>query len=766
LSEIAVNFQAHGVANVMAAFASIEKQAAKFGAAVLRGERSTTQAVIRETAKQHDAHVKARDKANQAEAKALLKSVTENKKAADKKIKEVDRAAKESVRLEERAAKQRERIYQQETRAFERESKRMGTIAQRARDQRMREEAAAAKASEQSRRNIGRSIGGSVTGAASNIFGKVGMVAGGILAVGGGFSAVDAVQTGIANRGRAADIAIASGGELNKQEVYSRAAQTATAYGTSTEKALAATDRLFAKSGNAKLSLDLMPKVLALATATGGDAGEIGEVAGQIYNTDKTLSASQVDAVTRGWAGQGRAGSVDMRELAQYGSRIAASASKFAGDKATNMVALGGLTQVSTAGGASSAAEATEAVAHLGADVYTNRKAFKRMGINAFDKNDRIVDPETLIKQSVIATKGNYGKLKDLFGMQSVKAAAGAGNIFQESYLKSKDGGGSEKDAMAAGTKAMNEAFKKYSDSALTEEQVRKDAADRLAETDKKVEAAMNDLRETVAEKLIPKLQELIPKLTELVPKFADLLTQVIAVAEWMGKNPFKTIVLAIAAAVAKDVAMAGIGKIIASAIANAAGGGGVKVPGGVGGGGAPGALGTAGAGLAIAAGALAVGSAGIAAIDASYAASNQAGAKAFASDMAAVNLGGEASAMKATTPEQLQKKKAALEAAQKAAGSAVSQKKKEQDDYNSFFSYQRDTAQLATLFGGGDAVKTKETADKASLERSKKEFDELTEKLKAVNAALDLMSKNASNADLGKPKAGQPLSSPDRSKG
>ena len=43
------------------------------------------------------------------------------------------------------------------------------------------------------------------------------------------------------------------------------------------------------------------------------------------------------------------------------------------------------------------------------------------------DKNGKVVDPEQLIRESVLKTKGNRGELQKLFGLQSIKAVAGAG---------------------------------------------------------------------------------------------------------------------------------------------------------------------------------------------------------------------------------------------------------------------------------------------------------------------------------------------------
>jgi trimeric autotransporter adhesin len=603
LSEIAVNFQAHGVANVMQAFASIEKQAAKFGAAVLRGERSTTQAVIRETAKQHDAHVKAYEKASQAGAKATIRGAQEAKKLADRKIREVERSAKESVRIEERAAKEKERILRAEVRTFERETAKMNRIAEKSAKERANAEANAQRSAAQSRRNIARTITGSVGSA----MGTVGAMAGGVLAVGGGFSAVDSVQTGMRNRGRAADIAIASGGDLNKKDILSRASSAATLYGTSTENALAATDRFFAKSGNAKQAMEMMPQILALATATGGDAGEIGEAAGQVANADRSLTAKQVADVTRGWAGQGRAGSIDMRELASGGARLAASAGLFGGDKAANMVALGGVAQIATAGGAASAAEATEAVSQLGSDTWRHKDAFKAAGIKAFD-GKKLVDPETLIKRSVIATGGDRGKLQELFGERSIKAVAGAANTYQDAFIASKKGGASEKDAKAAAARAMDAQFDVFKKAALTEEQVRKDAAERLSEADKKLEGAMNELKDKVADELMPVMTKLVGELKTAIPDIVKLAKVLAEIAGWAAKNPLAGIGALIAGLVTKDIVAAGLGKVVADAIARAMAGG--AVPAGAPGAAAGGSAAAGGAGGGI----LASGAAGAAA--------------------------------------------------------------------------------------------------------------------------------------------------------
>ena len=756
MSTIAVNFQAQGVARVMEAFASIEKRAVQFQTKAIRAQQLLTSAVQRESGKQEKAVATSADR----EARAFEKESARMRKLAEK-------SASARTKAADAVAKAAEQAFQRETKAFERESERMGRIAKRAADKRIAEAARAAKEEAQARKQFGGAVSGKIMGAAGGVMRTAGAIAGGALALGGGFTALDSVQTMISNRGKAADIAIASGGELNKRDVLSRASSTATAYGTSTENALAATDRIYAKAGNAGLALDLMPKVMALATATGGDAGEIGEVGGQIYNADKTLSADQVDTVMRGWAGQGRAGSVDMRELAQYGSRIAAGAAIFGGDKASNMVKLGGITQLATAGGASSAAEATESIAHLGADVYKHKQAFANAGIQAFDKDGKVVDPEELIKRSVLATKGNRGKLQELFGLQSIKAVAGAGNTFQDAYIKAKDGGAKEKDAISAGTKAMNDAFDTFKKAALTDEQVKADAAARLQETDKKIEAAMNDLKDKVATELLPAIEKFIPKLTEAIPKIADFAAEVAKVAEWFAENPFKGIVAMITLALAKDFAAAKIGNLIAGMAGSIKGGtrwgsgaSGPPVLGGMTNGGMS-KMATAGAALGILGAAVGVGAAGISAIDATEAANEAARSSLQRRDLSAANAAAEAMAGNRGTPKNKKEAEArrdALEKAKKEMAQALASEKETMGDKGIF---ENVFGVLASPFS--DAGKDREAAQAASIKQNEERLKQLSDALEKAARAVDGFATVASNADQKNPKNRSPMSSPDR---
>ncbi|MFO0675291.1 MAG: hypothetical protein U0169_02075 [Polyangiaceae bacterium] len=753
MSEIKVNFQAHGVSRVMEAFASIEKRAVQFQTKAIRAQQLLTSAVQREAGKQEKAVATSADR----EARAFEKESARMRKLAEK-------SANARTKAADKATKEVEKAAQRETRAFERESARLGRIAQRSADKRIQEATRAAKAEAEARKQFASGVSGKVVGATGRAVGTAANMAGGILALGGGFTFADATKTMMKNRGKAADIAIQSGGTIKKDELLNRASTTATAYGTSTENALNAVDRFYAKSGDAKMASGIMGDVLALATATGGDAGEIGEVGGQIAKADSNLTQKQVGDVMRGWAGQGRAGSVDMRELAQYGSRLAASAGLFSGDKASNMVSLGAVAQVATAGGASSAAEATEAAAQLGSDVWKHKDAFSQVG--AF-KDGKLVDPETLIKNAVFKTQGNRGKLQDMFGERSIKAVQGAANTYTDAYGAAKKGGANEKDARAAGEKAVNEAFDVFKKAALTDEQVKKDAAERLAEADKKLEGAMNDLKDKVGKELLPVVTTLVNELSRAVPdivRFAKVMAELVA---WVAKNPFSGLGALVAGLVTKDLLSAAIGAKVQEAITRLiAGGGGGGVPGAV-----PGAAGGGTAAGGAGGGLLASGVAGAAAGVALAAGTLYTGVNA-ASEGTKVGQGRVAGLYDqgATTLRRLKSGTIDVGAAKRAADLMALEVESAKENTSGARTLEAGAASMGTLVSKDARQTVGRYNENSVVAGAASDIMEMVNAIRKATAAAEGAAKGlngvgeaSSNADPNNPKNKKPMSSPDR---
>jgi uncharacterized protein YukE len=291
--------------------------------------------------------------------------------------------------------------------------------------------------------------------------------------------------------------------------------------------------------------------------------------------------------VMRALAGQGKAGAIDIKDLGQYGGRLAASAAQFSGPLAGNIESFGAIAQLAKKlGGATDTAEATESVARLASDMAKHASGFEALGVNVFaDKNKtKFRNAEDVITESVVKSKGDETVLHDLFGERSIKAALGA----QVAY--SNAGGGK------AGEAAIRQQFRELKATSLSTADVDEGAKARLLETQAKLNIAMEELTKTFNERLLPKLPPLIDKFVELTPALGKVVDFLTDHATWGGLGAL------VAAAIAADIAKAALGQLVANAITAAIrGGGGAPVPGGAGGG-----VGVLGKGLAVAGAALA----------------------------------------------------------------------------------------------------------------------------------------------------------------
>jgi len=504
--------------------------------------------------------------------------------------------AKERTKQEAIEAKERTKIAEREERDKAKAAARYLTEARQARERLERRSANEARNGDRVRDRVGGAAGRLI----SNAVGTTTKLAGVALGLGGGFTIADALGSDIRLRGKARELSIQSEGSVSAEQVYGMATRGGVQYGRSSEEMVGGLDRFYAKAGDMNMAVKMMGELAELANATGASFNDLSEVAGQFFASDKTMSAEQLAQAMRDIAEQGRLASVDMRELAQYGSRLTGAAALFApganGNRLDTVRKLGGLTQIAAAkGGASSAAEATESVLAMGLDINEHADRFKELGINFADKNGQLNDPLSIIRQAVDKTNGNSGALMELFGRRSFRAAAGYATVFNDA----RRGGASKADALAAADKQVNE----YAAATMTREQAARESAQRNAEVDRQLEMAMTELHNAVGKELTPEIVKLVPKLRELIPLFGKAVHQLGRFIGWFAENPLQGLGAIVAAAVVKDLALAGIGAAVKSAIVAALGAAGFgNAAGGAAGGVASGA---AGAGAGVGAGAL-----------------------------------------------------------------------------------------------------------------------------------------------------------------
>jgi hypothetical protein len=593
MSAINISFAVGGIKNVQEAFRSViaaqremERQVNRSAAAELRTRTASARSVEQTQERKYKHLVATLAKEEKASARTELRKASAAEKASRDAIRADEQRFNAIVRRLDREQREVERVEQNKLRAREVAERRALDI--QLNSAKMSGKIAADQVREQValRNRFTGGIAGTVMRSAGGALGGIARVGGSILALGGGFSAADAVQRTVAARGKAADLENQSGGAVKKDQILAKAAEVGTSMGTSTEAVIDGMDAFVAKSGDMKAAFSGIRDLVELATATGADLGELSRTAGIVHMG--TGNMAQTMAQMRTLAGGGRAGSVDMRELSQYAGRISSGANQF-GDKGAAFNQLSTIVQQAAAtGGATAAPEATEAVTRLATDIYENEETFKGLGIKTRDKTGKFLDdPMSIIKSSISKTGGDSGKLLGMFGKMSYRAVAGYQDVYNRAAQGVRDKGGNAKDADIAGIAAIDEAFKKIAEQSLKEGQVKAEANRRLLESDKQLEMVLNQLRETVGNELVPEITKLIPTIRDMIPVFAKLLKGAVEFAEWFANNPLAGIGLVVAAAVTKDIALAGIGALIKAEIANILAGG---AAGGAGGGGLTGA--------------------------------------------------------------------------------------------------------------------------------------------------------------------------------
>lgn len=560
---VRINFAVGALAEVQRALSSLESAFLRLDRASQRSfgqaSKDRTSSVKREAGEQ----VRAVDKSQREQEKIAQRSAKDAERTAKALTRTLEKEERERTRTAERWAKQREQIQRNSAAAA-------GRIA-------IRHAEEEARSLNRFRSGVGGQLGGSVRGAISTTT----RLAGAAMGIGGGFAVADAVGRDIKLRGKSRELSIQSGGEISAERAYGAATQGGVTYGKDATEVMEGLDRFVAKSGNVKMATEVMADLLQLSNATGASFNELAEVAGQMFASDKTQSAKELGDVMRDLAAQGRAASVDMRELAQYGARLSGGAQEFGlgGAKNRNGIIrqLGGLAQLAAAkGGASSAAEATESVLSLGLDVNEHADKFKDLGIKTHGADGMLLSPEAIIKGAVSKTRGNKTELMEMFGRRSYRAVAGYANT----YLDAK------KEFGAKGVKgaALEDASLKKADALLAEfakvtitrDQVGKENALRMSEADKQLEASMQALRNEVGKELVPELARLVPALKDLVPLFAQVMHGFGTFVRWFSENPLAGLGAIVAGLVAKDIAGAAIGAAVKNAVMASMSGGGV----------------------------------------------------------------------------------------------------------------------------------------------------------------------------------------------
>lgn len=531
-----------------------------------------------------DAAAAAARKAEKEIEREIANQVRATKAAAREMKREHEQAARSHVRAEAEASREIIRGFKDATRERAREL----------RKQEQDEARSAATASRNAEKFASRTSQRAVRFLVPNPIGAFGMARriGGDILRGAG---VDFSMSGMASRAvHAQEIAtnlsnqgfmrnekgansIRVGGDTLEKE----ARRNAQSSGFTTEQALSAQTKFVDLTGNLDDARKAMPDILKLSGGTNTDPEKMAEAWANVsrHIGEVPDKAQKVYGLMKLIAGQGRVGSIEIKDEAKDLGKIAAMADKFAGPRDVSIGKLATMAQMARAeGGAASSAQAATSVVSFTNTFGTKQRVnallaagmkesdiFEMQGTGKNRVRAHIQDPFEIIKKALSVTGGDITKFGVLF--KSVMAQR-ATNSIVAAY---NSGGGHNMTAVDA-------QFKKFgSEAALSDQDVDEAQAARMqtASAQAKVfQEKLDEVGKQVQSELTPALTALAPKAMETAHAFGSLIT-------WAAANPMSAVGAAVAAAIARagieSAFRVGVEKMFTSA---AGAGGGIALAG------------------------------------------------------------------------------------------------------------------------------------------------------------------------------------------
>jgi hypothetical protein len=596
---LAYEFKAIGLPLVKAAIRSNERALIGSNARILRNVQATRAAMGRPGAMGAAGTVGAAARMGPAAAVAagapthVRRRLTQEQWLEREKTREALRSQRALARMRERdlLRENRERTRADVTRLrtrerVERESRRKAERSAAA-QARTAERAAIVQARSMAtsrtmvRRSMVGAAGRSVTGAVGTL-GRYALLSTGLM---GGFAAGAAI--GHAKRVEQASAELANqayraGSGVSRKEIAERVTRTAQTEGIRTglgaEGIIEGLRQFVAISGNLPAGLSMAGFMADIADATGASIEDVGRTGGQIMQAmmarevPETEALEQTMEIFRSMAAQAKLGSIEFRDMATQMGSLISSTSRFSGPLDDLAATMGAMAQLAIAGGASSPEEAMTSIKRFSDDLIQNAKRWEKMiaskpgtkGMTFFtdEKKTRLRNPIEIMLDIFKVTGGDLTKVKQLFGIRSMKAI----EPFQQAFTAvsgavEKEGGGE------AAVETVRRRLARFRGAKMEAKELRGSAAAARRTTARRIDIATESFKQAVGEKLLPVVAELIPHFEKLIPHLATA-------AKWLGRfvqelerNPWETIGKLIALKVSASILAAGIGTAVKGAI-------------------------------------------------------------------------------------------------------------------------------------------------------------------------------------------------------
>lgn len=535
-------------ASVEKTYANVEARATKAASTLDKVNKRTTTSAEKEAQKQAAAFEKEKQKEETAATKAATKEAALAEKAADASIKSAKRAADQQIKEADRASAAKQKA---SLRGFEQ----IGRAARASEQNDIRQD-------QRSNDRFARRAAFSAVRTIGNM-GRTALRTGAEIARGMGVdfnlgSAIsrnvdrETLSTSLSNSGYQEHTAGPNGQRVAAGTLLEESKKIANATGLDPTAVLEGEKGFVGITGNLDQARKMMGGLAVISKATSSDMGDVSKAAAKInaQMADTPTKAEDTLAVVRLLAGQGKLGAAEMEDYAKSIGQIAGTAHRFHGDTAKNIGQLSAMAQLSVQGGFNKgpvqAATSIAAFSDTFSKTVSVKKFAKAFNVSpeAMEKKLSQMDPEEIIKATLLQTKGDKLKMGDLFSSgRSHKAVMPFEQAFNDAT-----GGKTDQASLQKGVEAVNEMFKHLMDGAMSQDEVNKEFANQMNTTKSKAQLFQNkldDVAQNLQASLLPSLEKLEGPVLELAQVMASFAT-------WAVENPKQLIGGAIVAAIGK----------------------------------------------------------------------------------------------------------------------------------------------------------------------------------------------------------------------
>lgn len=598
---VSYDFQANGVRDVVQAFQTVEQ-------VMLRAEKASVESARREALRRLEVtreggrrraseEKKTFEQISQQEANLLSKSVA----TANARDEIAKRSAQKRKDTELALYKDLERMASDHARK----------VAQI-------EEEAHRKTIER-RRQYAQLVSGAATGAVRSMASTAASWGGMALSIGGGVTVASAAQKAMSSEASSISLAnsmfnpndddqkawfagdgksskFAKNGRFDKQALMGLAGQISASSGLDKATLASGIQSYVAKSSDWKTVVDpgdqqTLFDLAKLAYATDTQFSDVMQTAGSLKVQNKGLKSKEMMEMMYSIVGQGKAGSIEMNEVAKYGSTITNSSGKYAGDQGAAQRKLLGLVQVS-ARAAASGADAATGVARFGGDVAKKAKENEaKYGMKVMDANGQLYAPSQILSEYFRVTKGNTTKMGEGhgnlgLGMESIKVAMGVAGTYQAEVANARAGKGNadilkklglsgkkkltEDDIARIGAEAVRRDVAQLENAGYDKKTINRDAAEKAAGLQERFDKVTRELSAKLETRVVPFLEKLAVALEKNSPQIDRFMSALDKVANFILENPWSSLGIAVTAKITGSIAEAMIGDAVKNTLTSA----------------------------------------------------------------------------------------------------------------------------------------------------------------------------------------------------